>query len=80
MKRIVDRTAFSLKNNVQLLDPICDQTHTITCNNGKKLSLHEEIAQVLHSDVYFAHSYAFWERGANENAIGPIRQYFSKNK
>lgn len=79
MKKIVDRTAISVKNSVtQLLEPFREHTHTITCDNGKEFSLHEEIAQVLQTNVYFAHPYASWERGANENANGLIRQYFSK--
>jgi len=79
MKRIVDRTAISVKTSViQLLEPFREQTHIITCDNGKEFSLHEEIAQALHTDVYFAHPYASWERGANENANGLIRQYFPK--
>jgi IS30 family transposase len=79
MKRIVDRTAISVKNSViQLLEPFREQTHTITCDNGKEFSLHEEIAQALRTNVYFAHPYASWERGANENANGLIRQYFPK--
>lgn len=79
MKRIVDRTAISVKNSViQLLEPFREQTHTITCDNGKEFSLHEEIAQALRTEIYFAHPYASWERGANENANGLIRQYFSK--
>lgn len=79
MKKIVDRTAISVKNSVtQLLEPFREHIHTITCDNGKEFSLHEEIAQVLRTDEYFAHPYASWERGANENANGLIRQYFSK--
>ena len=79
MKKIVDRTAVSVKNSViELLAPFRGHTYTITCDNGKEFSLHEEIAQVLQTDMYFAHPYASWERGANENANGLIRQYFSK--
>ena len=66
MKRIVDRTAVPIKNSViQLLEPFREQTHTFTCDNGKKFSLHEEKAQVFQTNIYFAHPYASWERGAN---------------
>ena len=53
--------------------------HTITCDNGKEFADHEEISQVLGADVYFAHTYASWERGTNENTNGLIRQYIPKN-
>ena len=53
--------------------------HTITCDNGKEFADHEEIARVLDAEVYFAHSYASWERGTNENTNGLIRQYIPKH-
>jgi len=54
--------------------------HTITCDNGKEFAAHEEIAQALAADIYFAHPFASWERGTNENTNGLIRQYIPKNK
>ncbi|WP_133150501.1 IS30 family transposase, partial [Vibrio breoganii] len=30
------------------------------------------------AEVYFAHPYSSWERGANENAKGLLRQYVKK--
>ena len=54
--------------------------NTITCDNGKEFAAHEEIAQALEADIYFAHPYASWERGTNENTNGLIRQYFPKDK
>ena len=53
--------------------------HTITCDNGKEFTSHEEIATVLGAEVYFAHPYSSWERGTNENTNGLIRQYIPKN-
>lgn len=32
----------------------------------------------LDADFYFAHAYASWERGLNENTNGLVRQYFPK--
>jgi len=53
--------------------------HTITCDNGKEFTDHEGIAKALRTKVYFAHPYASWERGTNENTNGLIRQYIPKN-
>lgn len=51
---------------------------TITLDNGLEFSEHEVIAEELEADIYFAHPYASWERGINENTNGLIRQYFPK--
>ncbi len=51
---------------------------TITFDNGLEFSEHERIAETLETDIYFAHPYASWERGTNENTNGLIRQYFPK--
>jgi len=52
--------------------------HTITCDNGREFADHEGIAEGLKAKVYFAHPYASWERGTNENTNGLIRQYIPK--
>src|SRR6478752_7295109 len=51
---------------------------TFTLDNGGEFSLHEEIAQTLQVDIYFARPYHSWERGTNENTNGLVRQYFKK--
>jgi IS30 family transposase len=51
---------------------------TITSDNGREFSEHEEIARKLDADFYFCHPYSSWERGVNENTNGLIRQYFPK--
>lgn len=55
-----------------------DKVKTITLDNGLEFSGHETIARALEADIYFAHPYASWERGINENTNGLIRQYFPK--
>ena len=63
---------------VELLSPVAHWVHTITADNGKEFAEHKKIAKALDADVYFAHPYASWERGTNENTNGLIRQYFPK--
>lgn len=51
---------------------------TITSDNGREFAHHQQIAQSLQADFYFAHPYHSWERGVNENTNGLVRQYFPK--
>jgi IS30 family transposase len=55
-----------------------DRVHTITFDNGLEFAAHEKIAENLEADIFFANPYCSWERGANENINGLIRQYFPK--
>ena len=52
--------------------------HTLTSDNGREFSEHEQIAENLNAAFYFCHPYSSWERGLNENTNGLIRQYFPK--
>jgi transposase, IS30 family len=77
MKKITHKTGSLTR------DAICTELQelvvkTITSDNGKEFSEHEEIAQQLQADFYFCHPYSSWERGVNENTNGLIRQYFPK--
>ena len=63
---------------VQLLRPFQEQAKTMTGDNGKEFAGHAQIAEALELDFYFAHPYASWERGANENMNGLVRQYLPK--
>jgi IS30 family transposase len=80
--RKVDRRTAALVSEavIDLLHPIADRTHTITGDNGKEFAAHERMAQDLGIDFFFAHPYAAWERGANENMNGLVRQYIPKNR
>jgi IS30 family transposase len=64
---------------VEILRPHAHWIHTITADNGKEFADHKKIAQQIGIDFYFAKPYHSWERGANENTNGLIRQYFPKS-
>jgi IS30 family transposase len=78
--RKVDRRTAELVSDavIDLLQPVADLTHTLTGDNGKEFAEHERIAHDLQADFFFAHPYAAWERGANENMNGLVRQYIPK--
>jgi IS30 family transposase len=63
---------------ISMLTPFAASVHTLTTDNGKEFAQHERIATELDADFFFAHPYASWERGANENMNGLIRQFFPK--
>lgn len=63
---------------VRLLLPLKEHIRTITSDNGKEFAEHKNIAEKLGVDFFFAHPYHSWERGANENTNGLIRQYIPK--
>jgi len=66
------------KAAIRGMEALKDRIKTITFDNGLEFSEHEKMAQALDADIYFAHPYASWERGINENTNGLIRQYFPK--
>jgi IS30 family transposase len=63
---------------ISLLTPFAACVHTLTTDNGMEFAQHERIAGTLDAQFFFAHPYASWERGANENMNGLIRQFFPK--
>jgi IS30 family transposase len=79
LRKVDRRTADQVSEAViGLLQPVMDRLHTLTADNGKEFAEHERITQELQADFFFAHPYAAWERGANENMNGLIRQYIPK--
>ena len=81
IRKVERKTALAVsKAMIELLKPHQKKVHTITSDNGKEFAGHEEIASKLKADFYFAHPYASWERGTNENTNGLILQYFPKNR
>lgn len=63
---------------IALLQLVADRAYTITGDNGKEFAEHVRFAKELIIDFFFAHPCAAWERGANENINGLVRQYIPK--
>jgi IS30 family transposase len=81
LRKVEQRTADLVSHAIiDLLQPVSNSLHTITADNGKEFAEHEKIARELNVNFFFAHTYAAWERGANENMNGLIRQYLPKKR
>ena len=66
------------KQLINLLAPFKTLVKTITSDNGKEFAKHQEIAEKLETDFYFADPYSPWQRGLNEYNNKLIRQYLPK--
>lgn len=79
VSKVKRRTAQAVGKQVcRMLLPVKNKVHTLTSDHGKEFAQHEQIAEILELKFYFAHPYAAWERGTNENTNGLLRQYFPK--
>ncbi|SNS54286.1 Transposase and inactivated derivatives, IS30 family [Noviherbaspirillum humi] len=63
---------------IGLLTPFVDCVHTVTYDDGKEFAQHARIAKDLDAQFFLAHPHCSWERGANENMNGLLRQFFPK--
>ncbi len=66
------------KEMINLLAPFKKLVKTITSDNGKEFSKHQEISKKLETEFYFADPYSPWQRGLNEYNNKLIRQYLPK--
>ncbi len=76
-RRCADKVATAV---IALLKPLQLPLHTLTSDNGREFTQHATITKALKVGFFFAHPYAAWERGLNENTNGIIRQYFPKQR
>jgi transposase, IS30 family len=51
---------------------------TLTWDQGKELSLHQQITARIGTRVFFCDAHSPWQRGSNENMNGLLRDYFPK--
>jgi IS30 family transposase len=79
LKQVERNTANAVEQAIEeLLRPLAAKVYTITSDNGREFANHQSVAQKLKAAFYFAHPFAAWERGTNENTNGLVRQYFPK--
>jgi transposase, IS30 family len=79
IRKLKSKNAMNLaKAVIKALKKLKINIYTMTSDNGKEFSEHEYISRELGIDFYFADPYSSWQRGANENLNGLIRQYFPK--
>ncbi len=79
MEYIENKEAKTIEDSaVALLEEWKPFINTITSDNGKEFTNHKQIAEELNIDFFFAKPYHSWQRGANENLNGLVRQYFPK--
>ena len=63
---------------IRLLNPYKECVFTITTDNGKEFSKHEQIGKELCAGIYFTDPYSSWQKGTVENTNKLIRQYIPK--
>ncbi|NRA88241.1 MAG: IS30 family transposase [Rhizobiales bacterium] len=79
MRKVESRDAELVKTTLSdMLEQIKPYIKSITSDNGKEFAKHQDIAD-QYCDFFFANPYSPWERGANENLNGLIRQYIPKS-
>lgn len=54
------------------------QRQTLTMDRGSENLGYQEIEEKLDMNCFYAHAYASWERGSNENLNGLIRRFLPK--
>lgn len=79
IKKLKARTADQVTRAAsRVLREHAGRFHTLTLDNGTEFHDYKKLEVRFPLTCYFATPYHSWERGANENLIGLIRQYLPK--
>lgn len=79
--KVTEKTAQKVESALlSRLMPVKQFVLTVTADNGKEFSTHQNVSNALGTGFYFATPYHSWERGLNEHTNGLVRQYFPKSK
>ena len=75
--KMPDRRAATMENAiVSALSAFPPQlVKSITCDRGTEFANRRRIEERLHCDVYFADPYCAWQKGANEDLNGLLREF-----
>jgi len=78
--KVQERSANEVQKSIEmLLGKHYPWIKTLTVDNGKEFTNHEQLAKNLDFKIFFCDPYSPWQRGLNENQNGLIRQYIPKS-
>jgi transposase, IS30 family len=80
LAKVEDKTAISFNTALtgQLLAIPTELRRTLTLDNGSEMAKFKELEAATGMDTYFCEPHSPWQRGANENCNGLVRQYFPR--
>jgi IS30 family transposase len=78
--KVEDKTAasFNAALTEQMTAVPVEMRHTLTLDNGSEMARFKELEEATQVRVFFADPHSPWQRGANENCNGLLRQYFPR--
>ena len=69
-KKVESRSAAAVtKTTIEMLVPYKDCVQTTATGNGKELADHQEIAEALNAELYFAHPYSLGNEAQTKTLI-----------
>jgi IS30 family transposase len=78
--KVDDKTAasFNAALTAQMTTIPMELRHTLTLDNGSEMARFKELETATGVSTYFCEPRSPWQRGANENCNGLLRQYFPR--